>query len=255
MSLVEHSPRAGIIWSGATQVHARPWPHSPRRAFLSISGSHNPSVTLPEPTILQSWVATLSSWGYSSVRTSALTPSSAAALSLVGFSVAQELALLEVDHMALPPLSAPAHLSITRASRFARSVMKSTRNHILALDRDAFGSEWTMDTQTFAEALSATRRAAVFVCHVNDELVGFVIVGATGTTGFIQRLAVVPTARRSGVASALLASALTWTNRHGCTSSIVNTEIHNSAALRTYEKFGFEPLDNGLSVLEMTLTS
>jgi ribosomal protein S18 acetylase RimI-like enzyme len=133
--------------------------------------------------------------------------------------------------------------------------MKSTRNQILALDRDAFGSEWTMDTQTFAEALSATRRAAVFVCHVNDELVGFVIVGATGTTGFIQRLAVVPTARRSGVASALLASALTWTNRHGCTSSIVNTEIHNSAALRTYEKFGFEPLDNGLSVLEMTLTS
>jgi GNAT superfamily N-acetyltransferase len=133
--------------------------------------------------------------------------------------------------------------------------MKSTRNQILHLDRDAFSNEWAMDTQTFTEALSATRRAAVFVCHVNNELVGFVIVGATGATGFIQRLAVLPTARRSGVASALIARALTWTDRRRCTSTIVNTEIHNSAALRTYEKFRFVPLDNGLSVLEMTLTS
>ena len=255
VSLVEHSPRAGVIWSGTTQVRARPWPHAPHKAFLLINGSHNPSITLPEPTIVQSWVSTLSSWGYSSVRTSALTPAAAATLSLVGFSVAQELALLEVDHRAIPTVALQPHFSLARATRLARSVSQSRRTAILALDQEAFGNEWAMDTATFTEALCATRRVEIFLCHSPQQLVGFVIVGATGTNGFIQRLAVHPSARRTGVASALIATALAWSNRRGCTSTVVNTEVSNVAALGTYKKFGFIPLDNGLSVLEMTLSS
>ena len=253
VSLVEHRSRAGVIWSGATTARARPWPQVPSRAFLLIGGSHNPMLQLPETPILQTWVDTLSRWGYDSVRTSPLAPVAATALSAVGFNTSQKLTLLERPE--IDPVI-PTHLLQSVRPRFPMSRMPATSmvEAILEIDRAAFGHEWMMDVQTFREALHATRRVRVFISHAEGRISGFVIAGVTDTYGFIQRLAVHPDFQRRGDASSLVQNSLAWIQSRGCTSTVVNTEVTNAAALSIYEHHGFVPLDYNLSVMERQLS-
>ena len=253
VSLVEQRSRAGVIWSGATTARARPWPEVPTRAVLLIGGSHSPTVQLPDTPILQSWVDTLSRWGYDSVRTSPLAPIAATALSAVGFNTSQKLTLLERLHT--EPVVVTQPLRCVRP-RFPKSRMPapSVVEAILRIDRAAFGDEWMMDQQTFREALHATQRARVFVSHDDGELTGFVIAGVTDSYGFIQRLAVHPDFQRHGVAGSLVQNSLSWIHSRGCRSTVVNTEVSNAAALSIYEKNGFVPLDYNLLVMERQLS-
>ena len=253
VSLVEQRSRAGVIWSGATTARARPWPQVPSRAFLLIGGSHNPMLQLPETPILQTWVDTLSRWGYDSVRTSPLAPVAATALSAVGFNTSQKLTLLERPE--INPVI-PTHLLQSVRPRFPMSRMPATSmvEAILEIDRAAFGHEWMMDVQTFREALHATRRARVFISHAEGRISGFVIAGVTDSYGFIQRLAVHPDFQRRGDASSLVQNSLAWIQSRGCTSTVVNTEVTNAAALSIYEHHGFVPLDYNLSVMERQLS-
>ena len=252
VSLVEQRSRAGVIWSGATTARARPWPQQPSRAALLIGGSHNPNVQLPDTPILQSWVDTLSRWGYDSVRTSPLAPVAAAALSAVGFNTSQNLTLLE------RPDAGP--VIVTHPLRFVRPRFPMSRmpapsvvEAILCIDRAAFGEEWMMDNETFREALHATHRARIFISRVQGELSGFVIAGITDSYGFIQRLAVHPDFQRRGQARLLLENSLAWIHSRGCRSTVVNTEVSNAAALSIYEDNGFVPLEYNLSVMERQL--
>ena len=253
VSLVEHRSRAGVIWSGATTARARPWPQVPSRAFLLIGGSHNPMLQLPETPILQTWVDTLSRWGYDSVRTSPLAPVAATALSAVGFNTSQKLTLLERPE--IDPVI-PTRLLQSVRPRFPMSRMPATSmvEAILEIDRAAIGHEWMMDMQTFREALHATRRARVFISHAEGRISGFVIAGVTDSYGFIQRLAVHPDFQRRGDASSLVQNSLAWIQSRGCTSTVVNTEVTNAAALSIYEHHGFVPLDYNLSVMERQLS-
>ena len=253
VSLVEQRSRAGVIWSGATTARARPWPEVPSRAVLLIGGSHSPTVQLPDTPILQSWVDTLSQWGYDSVRTSPLAPIAAAALSTVGFNTSQNLTLLErvdkgpvtVDHLLR---------SLRSRSPMSRMPKPSMVEAILRIDRAAFGQEWMMDRLTFREALRATRRSRIFISLVDGEISGFLIAGITDSYGFIQRLAVHPDFQHRGEASSLVQNSLAWIQSSGCRSTVVNTEVSNAAALSIYERNGFVALDYNLSVMERQLS-
>ena len=253
VSLVEQRSRAGVIWSGATTARARPWPEVPTRAVLLIGGSHSPTVQLPDTPILQSWVDTLSRWGYDSVRTSPLAPIAATALSAVGFNTSQKLTLLERLHIEPVVVTQPLRSARPRFP-MSRMPAPSVVEAILRIDRAAFGDEWMMDQQTFREALHATQRARVFVSHDDGELTGFVIAGVTDSYGFIQRLAVHPDFQRHGVAGSLVQNSLSWIHSRGCRSTVVNTEVSNDAALSIYEKNGFVPLDYNLLVMERQLS-
>jgi ribosomal-protein-alanine N-acetyltransferase len=131
---------------------------------------------------------------------------------------------------------------------------RTTIDVILEIDSAAFGTEWSLDTATFEEALRATRHWRIFVSRTENRIDGFALAGVTQSHGFIQRLAVHPDAQRRGVASALLSEALVWTQTHRCTNTVVNTDHNNEPALALYRKFGFATLDYGLSVLEKTLS-
>lgn len=253
VSLVEQRSRAGVIWSGATTARARPWPQHPSRAALLIGGSHNPALQLPDAPNLQSWVDTLSRWGYDSVRTSPVAPIAATALSAVGFNTLQKLMLLERPHAGPVIVTHPLR---SLRPRFPLSHMPTSSmvEAILCIDRAAFGEEWMMDHETFREALYATRLARIFVSHVDDELSGFVIAGITDSYGFIQRLAVHPDFQRRGEASSLIENSLSWIHSRGCRSTVVNTEVSNVAALSIYEHNGFVPLEYNLSVMERQLS-
>ena len=208
---------------------------------------------LPETPILQTWVDTLSRWGYDSVRTSPLAPVAATALSAVGFNTSQKLTLLERPDT--DPVIVARPLQSVR-SRFPMSRMPAASmvEAILEIDRAAFGQDWMMDEQTFREALHATHRARIFVSHATGGISGFVIAGVTDTYGFIQRLAVHPDFQRRGDASSLVQNSLAWIQSRGCRSTVVNTEVSNTAALSIYEHTGFVPLDYNLSVMERQLS-
>ena len=253
VSLVEQRSRAGVIWSGAITARARPWPQFPSRAFLLIGGSHSPTVQLPDTPILQTWVDTLSRWGYDSVRTSPLAPVAASALSAVGFNTSQKLTLLERPD-ADPVIPTRPLQSVRPRFPMSRMPAASMVGAILEIDRAAFGQEWMMDEQTFREALHATRRARIFVSHAEGRISGFVIAGVTDSYGFIQRLAVHPDFQRRGDASSLVQNSLAWIQSHGCKSTVVNTEVSNAAALSIYKRNGFVPLDYNLSVMERQLS-
>ena len=254
MSLVEHSPRTGTIWSGVVSARVRPWPHSERKAFLVINGAHGPEMQLPDESILHTWIQTISLWGYRSVRTSALAPGAALPLERLGFSVSQSLVLLQKSHDQSVPHPAPNHpVHLVRSLPLLGRPRRTTIDAILEIDSAAFGTEWSLDTATFEEALRATRHWRIFVSRTEDRIDGFVLAGVTQSHGFIQRLAVHPDAQRRGVASALLSEALGWTQSRRCTNTVVNTDHNNVAALALYRKFSFATLDYGLSVLEKTL--
>ncbi len=253
VSLVEQRSRAGVIWSGATTARARPWPQHPSRAALLIGGSHNPTVQLPDTPILQSWVDTLSRWGYDSVRTSPLAPVAVTALSAVGFNTSQKLTLLERPDIRAVTVSQPLR-SVRPRFPMSRMPRPSMVEAILRIDHAAFGQEWMMDRETFREALHATRRARIFVSRVDGELSGFVIAGITDSYGFIQRLAVHPDFQRRGEASSLVQNSLSWIHSRRCRSTVVNTEVSNAAALSIYEDNGFVPLEYNLSVMERQLS-
>lgn len=226
----------------------------PGRAFLLITGSHGPDLTLPSREILHQWLHTISAWGYDSVRTTALAPAPAESLRDVGFITAQDLVLLGVDHRGSarrdwPRDVAPRPVRRRLTGRYSPQVLRD----ILQLDRESFGSEWCLDADSLHEAFSATRRSRLFVSRNKDEIDGFVLVGATQNNGFIQRLAVKPSARRTGVASRLVARAVHWSHTAGCTNTVVNTERSNAAALGLYASFDFEELPHGLVVLEREL--
>ncbi len=252
VSLVERASRSGVIWSGTTTASVRPSPYVAHHALLSIARSHDPLLQLPDEALLLTWLDTLSQWGYHSVSTSALAPIAATALHDIGFSTAQDLVLLEHHHRDTDNFIGvlPSLRGRWPGSRFPSQPVIT---EILHLDCAAFGNERQMDLITLREALCATEQSRVFVSYVDKLLVGFVIVGVSDTHGFIQRLAVDPNCRNSGVGTRLVQTALAWIQAKDCVSTVVNTEASNVVALHVYENFGFAPMNYRLAVLEKNL--
>lgn len=236
------------MWSGAVHARVRPWAGDDGRAFLLIGAARDPLVDTTRSFPVQQWLDTIRGWGYTSVRTNAVSETFAGSLAAAGFTIAQDLVLLSRRHDTAPTFGIP---------RDARPrVLRRVKDHaadLIDLDGIAFGTTWGIDAAMLDDALAATTVSRVFVARRDDVLHGFVVAGLTARTGYIQRLAVHPSVRRSGVGARLLARALQWTDKRGAVQTVVNTEVDNTAALALYEKFGFAALPERLRVMERTL--
>lgn len=137
--------------------------------------------------------------------------------------------------------------------RIAHRLPGTVRDEVLALDAGAFGVQWSLDRALLADALSATGRSQVFVVRESGRLQGFAIVGASGNTAYLQRLAVAAHDRRNGIASGLVAASLQWAASRRCFNTIVNTESDNVPARSLYEKMGFVVVPQRLSVMTKEL--
>ena len=148
-------------------------------------------------------------------------------------------------------------LGSTAAPRVRRSTRRRLRRvhdrdlpTLAAIDQGAFAAGWQNDAASLADIVSATPQAHSRLAVDRRRPVGFAITGKAGTTGYIQRIAVRPDARRNGVGRQLLDDAVQWLMRRGASRALVNTGTENVAALEMYAAAAFEPLADELVVLE-----
>jgi ribosomal protein S18 acetylase RimI-like enzyme len=219
---------------------------------------------IPEVHELRDWLASLAATdgAPTTVRSAALFPRAAERFEAAGFEVVDRLVLLRADLA-----SAPVHAA-ARADRWygGRSTHTMRRHHFAgasAVDRAAFGEAWGHDPAELAEICRATpvhvaryrlapgRRGV----YGRRPLVGFAIAGASSEHGYLQRLAVDPSAQRQGHGRELTVDALRWMMRRRVADCLVNTSVENAPALALYDSIGFTPMSEQLTVLHADVRS
>ena len=234
------APSVDIIRWGRERARTWPWRGDDNVAFLAPV----PEAPIPSAAFLRRCLTILGERGFVRVVTSALSPLEQTGFLAAGFEVAEELHLLSLDLDGLPPRPPVALCRVTASSR----------PQVLAVDRVAFSPFWQLDEHGLAEALAATPRTRFRGVESDDDgLLGYAIHGRSGTRGFVQRLAVVPEARRQGLGKALLLDGLHWMRRRGVRRAVVNTQVGNEVALALYYDAGFRREPSGLSVMEAGL--
>ncbi|MBM3684772.1 MAG: GNAT family N-acetyltransferase [Actinobacteria bacterium] len=201
-------------------------------------------VTLHPGPELDALVARLGTVGFDDVLTAALPEPRTARLLDDGFEVRQRLCLLARDLA-----------DVRRLPRTARPVPRRARpsdlDAVLAVDAAGFDEFWRFDAAALGEAIGATARSRYRVVRTDGgrDVGGYAVFGVADGCGFLQRLAVDPTRRRSGVATALLDDGFRWLRRRGAHTVLVNTQESNSQALAFYRAVGFVPESHHLVVL------
>jgi ribosomal protein S18 acetylase RimI-like enzyme len=185
--------------------------------------------------------------GFSEVVTAAVGPSERDMFTADGFTDREQLHLLRHDLKTNMPASS------SRASRIRRG---TRRDHaeILAVDHATFDDFWQLDLDGLREAIDATPISRLRIIRDdNAAIIGYSISGRAGEHGYLQRLAVSPAVQGAGLGAALVTDTLHWLRRRGAGVAWVNTQEANAAALRLYERLGFEPAAHRLTVLHRYL--
>jgi len=180
--------------------------------------------------------------GFTFVVTSALSPEECAGFLRAGFDVREELDLLTHDLNSIPDVR-----------HRLRRPWRGDRSRVLAVDSLAFDSFWRLHQGGLDDALGATPSVRFRVHGRLDRLNGYVIGGRGAGTGYVQRLAVHPSARGQGLGRSMVADVLRWMRRRGAVRALVNTQQSNEAALSLYRSCGFRLLPEGLRVLAREL--
>jgi len=212
------------------------WRGQPDVAYLSV-GADRP----PTREVVERCLGRLRGRGYSTVVTSALTPSDSLPFVDAGFAVRERLHLLAHDLRVIPE---PVHP--TRRAR------REDRPAVLSLDALAFDDFWRIDRPGLENAVHATPASRFRVVGDRDP-VAYAITGRAGRAGYLQRVAVHPEARRAGCGRAVVCDGLRWLRRHRVARALVNTQLDNEAALSLYAACGFVALPTGLCVMGRSL--
>lgn len=226
-------PRSGVLRARGITVRVRPWPADRDTAHVIF---YHQSM-LPEVHELDRWVDELAAQGFRRVRTTALATVASARFDRAGFSIVQELVLLQHDD----PRSAPAPAHPTRRLDITE------HDDAAAVDRAAFGDEWHLDAAAIADVRAATPRHRARCIGTID---AYAVTGRDSRQGFLQRLAVHPDAQRRGLGRALALDSLRSLARWRVTRVLVNTPVDNEPALALYRSLGFHPLPERLRVYE-----
>jgi ribosomal protein S18 acetylase RimI-like enzyme len=130
---------------------------------------------------------------------------------------------------------------------------------VLAVDASAFAPFWRLDASGLSEAIDATPVTRFRVASSGrggrgaGGLFAYAVTGLSANQGYLQRLAVHPAHRRSGLGRALGLDGLRWLRRKGVSEAVVNTQLGNEAALALYLSLGFRHEPIQLSVLHRRL--
>jgi [ribosomal protein S18]-alanine N-acetyltransferase len=240
------------------------WPYDDGVAHLVLLDHH----MVPTNADIAGWIDQARGHGARLLRTGALFPNSTAPFLDAGFQVADTLTLLScrigsrtggpggIEQGGIgdgDTSGASRRRTTTRGSVRLRRLRPSMLSEAADIDRRSFSSPWANDVAALVDIMSATPYHRSRSVHHDGRMVAFSISGRADRSGYVQRLAVDPSARRQGFAGLLLDDALHWMRRRNVSEAMVNTAAGNRPALSLYESAGFEPLPGSLSILERAL--
>jgi ribosomal protein S18 acetylase RimI-like enzyme len=235
------------------------WPYDDEVAHLVLLDHH----MVPTDADIANWIDEANGQGARLLRTGALFPDSTRPFLDAGFGVADTLTLLRCPIGPRRTGSRDnADGNTCGTSRRPRSAggpirLRRLRPSMLAeaadIDRRSFSTPWADDIAALVDIMSATPYHRSRSVHHGGRMVAFSISGRAGGSGYVQRLAVDPSARRRGFARLLLDDALDWMHRRNVSEAMVNTAAGNHPALSLYESVGFERQPGSLSILERAL--
>ena len=234
--------------SHAARARLGVWPHQDDMAHLVLLDHQ----MVPSVDDVAGWMRGAEATGARAIRTGALFPVSTAAFIESGFEIVDTLTLLE------RPVPRPADDRGRTARRLPdgarlRRLRPSMLHEAATVDRRAFPTDWSNDVSALADIMNATPHHRSRSVHLDGRMVAFSISGRADRAGYIQRLAVDPSARRRGLASLLLDDAERWMSRRDVNRVMVNTASDNRTALALYESMGFEIQADQLQILQRKL--
>ncbi len=250
---MEHAPlhpsgpglqRTRSTSTGFGRLRVVPWQGDPYVALLGP----RPSGRGPSTGDILRCLTTLGPLGVVRAVTPALYPEDTRPFLQAGFQLHERLHLL-----AYPLLDPPKQAESTRLG--FRSGVKIRagrpwhREAVVEVDRSAFEPFWQFDREALNEARRATPTHRFRVAIQDGDVTGYAVTGRAGHRGYLQRLAVSPTAEGQGIGTALVHDCLRWLHRRGAKTAMVNTQERNVRAYQLYRHLGFEPQAEGLVVL------
>jgi ribosomal protein S18 acetylase RimI-like enzyme len=252
---------AGAATSADLPLRVMPWRRSSTTALVMRSR------TSPLPTVdeIELACAAAAADGFTEVITSAIGPIEHDAYLEAGFVVRVQLALLRFDL----DRRAAKRVPVAAGSPLPVDVADGTDDwpSIVAVDRLAFDDFWHLDRDGIETSLRATEHGRLAVIRQRaaevetpddapegtDDVLAYSVIGASGTTAYLQRLAVHPDHQGRGHGQALVRDGLAWAGRQGARAVMVNTPWHNESAIGLYTRCGFVRQDVGLAVLGASL--
>ena len=204
--------------------------------------------------------------GVATYRTPALSTNDARWFFDHGFVVRQSLVMLQrTGRLGSTAIGRGTPIGVEYDDVTCRHVMARQRQRLLSellhIDGESFAAPWNLSAPAFRHACHATSEHRVIIAQTiaaGDDpsgdadgcAIGYVIVGRSAGQAYLQRLAVHPTHRRTGIARSLVWHASQWAGTRGADSMLVNTEPTNAAALALYHSLEFITLPDPLVVLE-----
>ncbi len=108
----------------------------------------------------------------------------------------------------------------------------------IEIDRLNFTEPWP--EKSFSYELSTNYSVCLVAVDDSDVVLGEIVVWVIVDEAHIATIAVHPEHQRKGIASALLAEALIQAMERGASASLLEVRPSNTAALKLYQRFGYE---------------
>jgi [ribosomal protein S18]-alanine N-acetyltransferase len=219
---------------------------------------HPISIDRLSASLVHDAVTTLRTSGFTGpISTPALSLTEIDAFEAVGFSRITELALLRLELTARPARVSTVQSDSTLQIRSVPPRWRKSRSDwisaALRVDQLAFPQGEAFDELAIQEALEATPQTSMrFACSGSQSpgsVVGYAISGGAGRRSYLQRLAVDPARRGTGIGAALCEDAIDWARSRRAHILAVNTRQDNQRAYELYVRLGFEPIAGGLIVM------
>jgi ribosomal-protein-alanine N-acetyltransferase len=233
------------------------WPYDPAVAHLVLLDHH----MVPDADDVADWIRMANLRGASSLRTGALFPASTQAFEEAGFRLIDTLTLLECNLRVPLPVALPSNrfTHLNKSTKLTKAPLRRLRfadlSDAATVDGNAFDPPWTNDAATLMEICKATPHYRSRSVTEDGRMIAFAISGRTSSWGYIQRIAVDPSAQRRGLGRLLVIDSLEWMLRRKVGRAMVNTAAANHRAIALYRSIGFETLPEPLVILELNIGS
>ena len=220
--------------AGWFRARARPWNEEVSEPIVRLDRGG--------PEFLISVVDRLTDFGFTTVYSPALFPSSTRVWRRAGFT---EYAGLDIMERALTPGSSAPDSEVS-------VVAEPDWEQVLDIDRAAFEGFWGMSKHGLQDAY-VTNKNSVLLTIGQPVARAYVLLGAQWGVAYLHRIAVRPEDEGTGLGRAVLTAALDWGYRVGARTMVLNVRPENARAKRFYERSGFVDTPTQLHVLRISV--